>query len=182
MKEFPQGFIIEAMVNLVIERDLIVDTEPFLRKLEAVKPYIIRNADKTLSEGEYLQTPAQLAQYKQFSQCINCTLCYAACPQIALNEDFIGPAALALAFRYNRDNRDEGQQERMAVMNTYDGLWPCTFVGYCSEVCPKSVDPASAIQQSKMDGTIDWTVAMFPEAIRKHLQGSNTNTKGKEHD
>ena len=51
---------------------------------------------RTLAQGEYLQTPAQLGAYEQFSSCINCLLCYAACPQIGLKPDFAGPAALAL--------------------------------------------------------------------------------------
>ena len=73
-----------------------------------VKPWIIRADEKPLSEGEYLQTPEELDEYKQFSMCINCMLCYAACPIYGLDPHFIGPAAIALAQRYNLDNRDEG--------------------------------------------------------------------------
>ena len=52
---------------------------------------------------------SQLMAFKQYTQCINCLLCYAACPQCGLNDDFIGPAALALAHRYNLDSRDGGK-------------------------------------------------------------------------
>lgn len=173
IKDYPNGFRCEALENFDIERDLIVDTEPFMRKLEAVKPWIIRHDEKPLSEGEHIQTPAQHLQYQQFAECINCTLCYAACPQIALNKDFIGPAALALAFRYNKDSRDQGKKARIEIINDNNGLWPCTFVGYCSEVCPKSVDPASAIQQSKLDGTLDWAVSFMPKAFSELLYKDN---------
>jgi fumarate reductase iron-sulfur subunit len=83
-------------------------------------------------------------------------LCYAACPVYALEPEFLGPAAIALARRYNLDSRDQGKIERLRVLATSEGIWDCTFVGECSVVCPKNVDPAKAIQQSKLDTTIDW--------------------------
>ena len=79
--------------------------------------------------------------------CINCMCCYAACPQYGLDPSFIGPAALALAHRYNLDSRDQGKSQRLDILADHDGVWDCSFVGACSEVCPKSVDPAAAIQQ-----------------------------------
>ena len=94
--------------------------------------------------------------FKQYTQCINCLLCYAACPQCGLNEDFIGPAALALAHRYNLDSRDGGKDERADVVASNEGVWECTFVGACSDVCPKHVDPAAAIQQTKISASLDW--------------------------
>ncbi len=102
-----------------------------------------------------------MAQYKQFSQCINCGLCYAACPQYGINKKFTGPAALALAYRYNVDNRDAGAKERMRIISQDEGVWGCTFVGYCSEVCPKGVDPAAAIQLGKVESAKDYMIAMF---------------------
>ena len=79
-------------------------------------------------------------------------LCYQACPQFALNPDFLGPAAIALATRYNLDTRDHGSNQRDSVLYTENGAWPCTFVGDCSVVCPKHVDPAASIQQTKSKG------------------------------
>ena len=139
-----------------IERDLVVSVDPFMEKLTSVKPYIIPKEERTPEDGEYLQTPQQLAQYEQFSSCINCLLCYAACPQYGMNPDFTGPAALALLHRYNADSRDGGQAERAALMNSEEGVWSCTLVGYCSEVCPKGVDPARAINQNKTNSAIDY--------------------------
>ena len=75
-------------------------------------------------------------------------LCYAACPIYELEPEFIGPAAIALAQRYNFDSRDEGVEERMDVISQADGIWACTFVGECSTVCPKNVDPAGAKAQA----------------------------------
>ncbi len=147
---------VEPLSGFPVIRDLVVDIRDFIDKLTSVKPWIIRDDDKPLSEGEHLQTPEQLADYKQYSMCINCMLCYSACPINALEPNFIGPAAIALAQRYNLDSRDQGSAERMEVLSRHEGIWACTFVGECSVVCPKKVDPAGAIQRYKVKPTTDW--------------------------
>jgi fumarate reductase iron-sulfur subunit len=147
---------VEPLKNFPVMRDLIVEISDFLTKLSKVKPWIIRKEEKPVTEGEYLQSPEELETYKQFSMCINCLLCYAACPVYGLDPLFAGPAALALAQRYNLDSRDQGSDERLDILSQHDGIWGCTFVGECTEVCPKHVDPAGAIQQYKLTGTQEW--------------------------
>lgn len=147
---------VEPLRNFPVVRDLVIAMTDFMVKLQRVKPWLIREQEKPLSQGEYLQTPEQLDVYKQFSMCINCLICYAACPVYGLDPHFVGPAAIALAQRYNRDSRDEGSQERLDVLSQHDGIWGCTFVGECTKVCPKHVDPAGAIQQYKLEATKEW--------------------------
>ena len=147
---------VEPLRNFPVIRDLIVDLGDFMRKLVSVKPWLIRTEDRPLSEGEYRQSPAELDAYKQFSMCINCMLCYSACPIYGLDPKFVGPAALALAQRYNLDSRDQGGPERMEELSTHEGVWGCTFVGECTKVCPKNVDPAGAIQRYKLEAALDW--------------------------
>jgi len=147
---------IEALAHFPIERDLIVSVDKFVDKLEAIKPYLIPKEPRTLAQGEYLQTPAQLQQYEQFSSCINCMLCYAACPQYGLDDKFVGPGVLALLHRYNADSRDGGREQRMEVVNANEGVWSCTAVGYGSVVCPKHVDPAHAVNQNKVNSAKDY--------------------------
>lgn len=142
----------------------MVDMDEFMRHLEAVQPYIINNAEVTQNTAPNRQTPAQLAKYKQFSNCINCGLCYAACPQFGLNPEFVGPAALALAHRYNLDSRDHGKAARMPILNGHNGVWSCTFVGFCSDVCPKGVDPAAAVNQGKVESAKSMLIQMFKGA------------------
>lgn len=159
LKEYyPNKISLEPLTGFPVERDLISELDDFMTKLEEIKPYIIRNEgeDKSIEEGEYLQTPAELAHYKQYSMCINCMLCYAACPIYSLDSTFIGPAAIALSQRYNLDSRDQGRDSRQEIISSQDGIWECTFVGECSTVCPKDVDPAAAIQRAKVSSTIDW--------------------------
>ena len=147
---------VEPLNNFPVVRDLIVEITDFMEKLTRVKPWIVRKVEKPLSEGEYLQTPEELDDYKQFSMCINCMLCYAACPIYGLDPKFIGPAAIAIAQRYNLDKRDEGARERMQLLSEHEGIWGCTFVGECTKVCPKHVDPAGAIQRYKVEAAMDW--------------------------
>src|SRR4051794_12342073 len=122
---------VEALAHFPIERDLVVSLDGFIDKLAAIKPWIVPKVPRRLDEGEYLQTPAQLEQIEQFASCINCTLCYAACPQFGLDPDFMGPGVLALLHRYNADSRDRGAGERMEIVNAIEGVWSCTAVGYC---------------------------------------------------
>jgi succinate dehydrogenase iron-sulfur subunit len=147
---------VEPLQNFPIVRDLVVEFGDFMRKLTRVKPWLIRQVEKPLSDGEYRQTPQELEEYKQYSMCINCMLCYAACPIYGLDPKFIGPAAIALAQRYNLDGRDEGSQERLQILSEEEGIWGCTFVGACTTVCPKHVDPAGAIQRYKLEASVEW--------------------------
>jgi len=152
---------VEPLKNFPVMRDLIVEITDFLEKLSKVKPWLIREKEKAPSEGEYLQSPEQLETFRQFSMCINCLLCYAACPVYGLDPLFAGPAALALAQRYNMDSRDEGKSERLDILSQHDGIWGCTFVGDCTQVCPKHVDPAGAIQQYKLTATQEWVKSLL---------------------
>jgi fumarate reductase iron-sulfur subunit len=147
---------VEALAHFPIERDLVVSVDGFVEKLEGIKPYLIPKEPRTLDQGEYLQTPAQRDVYEQFSSCINCMLCYSACPQFGLDPGFTGPGVLALLHRYNADSRDGGREQRMEVLNAEQGVWGCTAVGYCSEVCPKGVDPANAVNQNKLNSAKDY--------------------------
>jgi fumarate reductase iron-sulfur subunit len=149
----PGPVAIDPLPNFPIIRDLVVDMSSFMEKLKSVKPWIIRDP-APLAAGELKQRPAQIDAYRQFGMCINCMLCYSACPVIAIEPRFLGPAAIALARRYDLDSRDHGAAERRATVLSNDGVWDCSFVGECSAVCPKGVDPAKAIQQTKFESTL----------------------------
>jgi len=149
----PGPVVVEPLNNFPVLRDLIIDMDSFMEKLRWVKPWIIRQ-ETALGAGEHRQTPAQIDQFRQFSMCINCMLCYSACPVIAVEPEFIGPAAIALARRYDLDSRDQAGQERLGTLTGNDAIWDCSFVGECSAVCPKGVDPAKAIQQTKFESTM----------------------------
>jgi fumarate reductase iron-sulfur subunit len=158
---YPGEVVVEPLANFPLIRDLVIDMSDFMHKLSAVKPWIIRETEQPVSAGEYRQTPAQVDMYHQYSACINCMLCYAACPVYAMDPEFTGPAALALGHRYNLDSRDQGGLQRLREMANNRGAWDCTFVGECSVVCPKGVDPAKAIQQTKANAALQWSKRML---------------------
>lgn len=156
LRDYPDHIRVGPLDNLEVTRDLVVRQDRLLHGLSEVNAWLLPRQPAAADGAPYRQTPAELARYRHLSLCINCMLCYAACPQVALNEHYLGPAALALAQRYNLDSRDGGARQRMEVTASDEGVWECTFVGECSEVCPKHVDPAGAIQQMKLAGSLDW--------------------------
>jgi fumarate reductase iron-sulfur subunit len=159
---------IEPLSHFPVVRDLVINMDDFMEKLPTVSPWLIREQHDDPDEGEYRQTPAQVAHYKRFSMCINCMLCYSACPVYGLDSTFTGPAVLALAERYNLDSRDQGQADRADVVTAHEGIWECTYVGACTEVCPKDVDPAGAIQMLKLSYALDWAKGVvMPKGAKK---------------
>lgn len=136
---------VSPLPHYEVIKDLVVDIEPFFDKYRAVKPYVIRNNEDKPS-SELLQTPEQFKLYEQYSMCIKCGLCLAACPISGSDEDYLGPAALAAALRFNLDSRDGGSGIRLEITDTDEGIARCHYAGECSEVCPKDVDPSKAIQ------------------------------------
>jgi succinate dehydrogenase/fumarate reductase iron-sulfur protein len=141
--------VIEPLDHFPVERDLIVGVDDALGSLTQLQTYLRPATPARPGDPPRRQTPAQLRAYRHYSMCINCMLCYSACPQYGL-DDFLGPAALALAQRYNLDSRDAGSAVRLERAGARDGVWRCTVVGTCTEVCPAKVQPATAIQQLKV--------------------------------
>ncbi len=157
LKEYhPHPIRVEPLAHFPVARDLVIVMDDFIDKLSEVRPWIVRKTDLPLQAGEYRQTPDEIDRYKQFSMCLNCMLCYAACPIYSIQPAFLGPAAIALAQRYNLDSRDQGQQTRAEVPTGDEGIWNCTLVGECTTVCPAEVDPAGAIQQAKLSSALAW--------------------------
>ena len=145
--------VLEPLPNYPIIRDLVPDLSELYVKHRKVKPFIIRTDHDELEKPtrEYVQTPEQMESYLQFAYCIMCGLCNSACPVIPTDQKFIGPQALAQAFHYNADSRDEGSSYRFEVVDEPHGCWRCHFAGACSAVCPRGVDPALGIQLLRRD-------------------------------
>jgi succinate dehydrogenase / fumarate reductase iron-sulfur subunit len=138
---------VEPMNNFPIIRDLAVKFERLFDTHHKIKPYLIRDdTDLVSDEREFLQSPEEVEQYIQFANCIKCGLCNSACPTMATDSSFVGPQALAQAYRYVADSRDKGKDSRLKIIDESHGIWRCHFAGSCSQVCPKGVDPAMGIQ------------------------------------
>ena len=138
---------VQPMHNFPIIRDLAVKFERLFESHQKIKPYIIRDdTEPALGARDILQTPEELEEFIQFSNCIKCGLCNSACPTMATDSSFVGPQALAQAYRYVADSRDNGKNSRLKIIDNSHGIWRCHFAGSCSQVCPKGVDPAMGIQ------------------------------------
>ena len=99
------------MSNFPVIRDLAVKFEKLFESHHKIKPYLIRDDSEIESDAkEFLQTPEEVEQYIQFANCIKCGLCNAACPTMATDSSFVGPQALAQAYRYVADSRDKGKR------------------------------------------------------------------------
>ncbi len=144
---------IKPLPNYDILRDLIPDLMPMIEKHRSVQPFLIRHNENEINNltGEFFQTAEELENYIQFSFCIKCGLCLAACPTVATDDEYLGPQALGQLFRYATDSRDEGSRLRYDLIDSSAGPWRCHFAGTCSDVCPKGVDPGFAIQLLKRD-------------------------------
>jgi succinate dehydrogenase / fumarate reductase iron-sulfur subunit len=134
-------------------RDLVPDLVPMFDAHAAAKPNLVRpdTDEQYQPTGEFYQSIHEVEQYLQFSYCIKCGCCMAACPTYATDPVYSGPMPLAQAHRYNADSRDGGFEERRQVLAGERGPWRCHFAGECSRVCPKGVDPAKAIQLMKRE-------------------------------
>lgn len=138
-------------------KDLVPNLEPLIEKHAAIKPFVIHPSREEMAEptGEFLQTPEEREAFSQFTYCIKCGLCLAACPTVATDPLFLGPQALAQAYRYTADNRDCGLSERLEAIDTFHGPYQCHLAGACSQACPKGVDPALGIQLLKRTLVLD---------------------------
>ena len=138
---------IEPLQYLPVQRDLIVDQEAFFNKFRAVKPYLIN--DELPEEGEHIQSQEARMVFDDTTNCILCASCYSACPIPADHPAFLGPAAIAQAYRFLADSRDEGFVERLPVLDDPDGVWPCKNHFKCTRSCPRSILITKRINQTK---------------------------------
>jgi succinate dehydrogenase / fumarate reductase iron-sulfur subunit len=139
---------IEPLRGFPVIKDLVVDMEPFFAKYRSIKPYLINN-DPPPEHGERLQSPEERAVYDDTTKCILCGACTGACPPFWTNNEFVGPAAIVNAHRFIFDSRDQGADERLAVLNQREGVWRCRTVFNCVEACPRGIDITKAIGDIK---------------------------------
>jgi len=143
---------IAPMGNMPVVKDLVVDMSSFWDNLEAVDPYVSTGA-RQLPEREFLQSPAERERLNQTGNCILCGACYSECNARAVNPDFVGPHALAKAYRMVADSRDRTTETRLEKYNQEStGVWGCTRCYWCNDVCPMDVAPMDQI--SKIKGEI----------------------------
>ncbi|MBD1891776.1 MULTISPECIES: succinate dehydrogenase/fumarate reductase iron-sulfur subunit [unclassified Coleofasciculus] len=140
---------IAPMGNMPVIKDLVVDMRSFWDHLEVVEPYVSTGANP-IPEREFLQTPEERDRLNQTGNCILCGACYSECNAREVNSDFVGPHALAKAYRMVGDSRDAEIESRLENYNEgTKGVWGCTRCFMCNTVCPMDVAPMDQIGKIK---------------------------------
>src|SRR5204863_500192 len=137
--------VVSAMGNLPVVKDLVVDMEPFWAKMRAMKPWLEPGYGEPEEGKEFHVSEAEVNSISKESLCINCGCCVSECNSMESDPEFLGPAALAKGMRFVGDARDQATVERLQSYNDEHGIWDCTRCYFCTERCPKGVDPRDAI-------------------------------------
>jgi succinate dehydrogenase / fumarate reductase, iron-sulfur subunit len=159
---------VEPLLGYTVEKDLVVDMEPFFEQYRSVLPYLIN--DEAPPEKERLQSPDDRLLIEDTTKCILCAACTTSCPSFWANDKYIGPAAIVNAHRFIYDSRDRGAEERLKVMGDPDGVWRCRTIFNCTLACPRDIQITKAIADVKTTlrtGRLD-----LIEAIGEEPEGS----------
>ena len=143
----PLTVTIEPIRGLPVEKDLVVDMEPFFDAYRRVKPYLITTGNPPTKER--IQSQTDRARYDDTTKCILCACCTTSCPVFWNEGSYFGPAAIVNAHRFIFDSRDEGAAERLEILNEIDGVWRCRTTVNCTEACPRGIQVTKAIQEVK---------------------------------
>ena len=136
--------VIEPLPNLEIQKDLIVDMDPFWEAYRLIEPYLQPDGD--VPPKGHLVEEKDMEPVFQYITCILCASCYSACPVATRDGRYVGPAALAKLYRFIKDPRDKRKWASLAKVDTPTGAWGCDTVFRCNDVCPKSGRPAEGIE------------------------------------
>jgi len=131
--------------NLPVVRDLVVEMEPMWQKMRAVEPFLRPTSEPSGDGRETVVPPARLEAVRKEALCINCGACVSECDAMSVSPEFLGPHALAKAWRLVGDPREEETRPRLKGLSGEHGIWECTRCYLCNERCPKGVDPRDAI-------------------------------------
>jgi succinate dehydrogenase / fumarate reductase iron-sulfur subunit len=139
--------VVEPMGNMPVLKDLIVDMhEVHWKKIQRVTPWLIPDGDPP--EREYIVPRDKMIDVTQTMACIQCGACVSDCLSMEVDPLFIGPAALAKAYRFVGDPRDGQQEQRVRdLAEDPHGIYDCTHCFNCIEACPKGVAPMSQIMR-----------------------------------
>ena len=145
IETFGTDLIIEPLSIKRAVKDMIIDKKDFWEKHDAIHPYLISDVEEN-PEHEHIVTPAESEELLDADLCIQCGACHYACPVVEINDNFMGPAAFAKAYRFEADVRDMAHVERLEELHSESqGVWDCVKCFECAEVCPKEVNPIDKI-------------------------------------
>lgn len=140
---------VEPIRGLKVEKDLLVDMEPFFDAYRAIMPYFIH--ETAFPAKEMYQSEAEADRMKESSNCILCACCTTSCPIFWVNGNYLGPAAIVQAHRFIFDTRDQAKEQRLGIMNQNTGVWRCRTAYNCTEACPRNIPITQLIEEVKRE-------------------------------
>ena len=146
--DITQPIYVEAIKGLPLEKDLIVDMEPFFEAYRAVKPFLMSNTEPEAGK-ERTQSIAQRSIFDDTTKCILCAACTTSCPVFWTDGQYFGPAAIVNAHRFIFDSRDDAADVRLDILNDKEGVWRCRTTFNCTEACPRGIEVTQAIAEVK---------------------------------
>jgi succinate dehydrogenase / fumarate reductase iron-sulfur subunit len=142
-----EPIVVEPMGNMPVVKDLVTDMEStHWEKIRRVTPWLLPEGE--VPEREYIVPPESMIDITQSMACIQCGACVSSCLSMEVDPDFIGPAALAKAYRFVGDPRDGQHEERLYdLAQDPHGIYDCTHCFSCIDACPKGVAPMDQIMR-----------------------------------
>jgi len=131
--------VIEPLRNSIIIKDLVVDLENQERFLKQSKSFLEQHSNNSISKEDEHKIDIE-------SNCILCSNCLSSCPVYTVNENFVGPFALARNYRYVEDAKENNIDKKIEAIQK-DGIWDCTLCGNCNMVCPSKIDIKGDIEK-----------------------------------
>src|SRR3954447_26385657 len=150
--------VVEPFGNMPVIKDLIVDMDAVhWKKVQRIVPWLLPEGDPPARE--YVVEPESMIDITQSMACIHCGACVSACLSMEVDPEFIGPAALAKAYRFVGDPRDAHTEDRLLdLAEDPHGIYDCTHCFACVEVCPKDVAPMNQIMRLRRRATADYDI------------------------
>lgn len=134
---------VEPIANQRLISDLVTDMVDFTDRFEAVDRPLVQRSEACPDAVP----PDGIAEYTRYEDCIECGLCLSACPIVAIDRRYLGPAALAAAARVADEPRDRDRAAVLRLVDDPQALWRCHAAWECSDACPSGVDPAGLIMR-----------------------------------
>ena len=130
-----------------MEKDLIVDMEPFFDSYKEIMPFLVAGGQEP--SRERLQSAEQRERFDDTTKCILCAACTSSCPVFWTDGQYFGPAAIVNAHRFIFDSRDDAGEQRLEILNSKEGVWRCRTTFNCTEACPRGIQVTKAIAEVK---------------------------------
>jgi len=141
---------VEPMNNMPVIKDLVTDMGGFWDKVRRIQPWLQPGGPEP--KAEHIVPPESMNHLTGVMGCIMCGACVSDCAALEVNPQFLGPAALAKAYRFVADPRDGATASRLLDLNNPSGMWDCTRCMECIEVCPKGVGAMDRIMALRAKG------------------------------